>query len=604
MKLSHKIVMVSAAALMAVSPVVAGQGNLAQAATSKSSKTSSKSTKTSSKNTKSTKSAKTSKKSTSSKKTTANTANGDSIVLANKAYVYLENGKRNTNYKVDGKKWSQLGKGAKLNAFGTKTIDGEMYYYIGNSSYIKASDVATVNGKKVSVASTSSSKTSSSKSEKTSSTKTSSSKASSKTSKKTTKKATKKVKAKLAKVNHNAFIYDKNGKRIKSAGTLKKNSEITYVGTMSLDDTAYYNLGNGRYVKQSNVDPAESLKLVKNAFVYDKNGKRNKAAGVLKKDAKIESLGTKTIKGKTYYNIGGGRFIKAGNVEKTDEEPKAENTYIKLVKNSIVYNENGEAYSPEILFTKGADYQAYAAKQINGKWFYQVGNDQHNQQWIRAINAYVEAGPTLINDPSFTEPSPSTPSNSTDTIVTLLVNAPTYDNKGKVIPNQSFAAGYRLRVTSLTWIWNTSENKAEEFYKIASDSNSYIKASDVGSLSGTTLVVNNTPEQAQQDSIVATEADKAGLYAAIAKETAIKNSAKYSGSSADLRSAYDKAIDNGRKVAGSSNSSLFAVKSALDAINKAEAALNGQTQQTTTTTTDTNTANSSVNNQTSSSTNN
>lgn len=569
MKLSHKIVMISAAALMAVSPVVAGQSNLAQAATSKSSKASSK---------------------------TKN--NGDSIVLANKAYIYLANGKRNTNYKINGKKWSQLGKGAKLNAFGTKTIDGEMYYYIGNSSYIKASDVATVNGKKVSASSTSSSK-----SEKSSSTKASST--SSKTTKKTTKKSTKKVKAKLAKLNHNSFIYDKNAKRIKSAGTLKKNAEITYVGTMSLDDTAYYNLGNGRYIKQGNVDPAESLKLVRNAYIYDKKGKRNKAAGVLKKDGKIESLGTKTIKGKTYYNIGGGRFVKAGNVEKTDEEPKVENTYIKLVKNSIVYDENGEAYSPEILFTKGADYQAYAAKQINGKWFYQVGNDQDNQQWIRAVNAYVEAGPSLIDDPSFTEPSPSTTSNSTDTIVTLLVNAPTYDSKGKVISNQSFAAGYRLRVTALTLIWNTSENKAEEFYKIASDSNSYIKASDVGSLSGTALVVNNTPEQAQQDSIVATEADKAGLYAAVAKENEIKNSAKYSGSSAALRSAYDKAMDNGRKVAGSSDSSLFAVKSALDAINKAEAALNGQAHQTTTTTTDANTANSSsVNNQPSSSTNN
>ena len=95
MKLNHKLIMVSAAALMSVSPLVANTQNSVQAATT--TKSSSKST--AKKTTTSTKKATDSKsnsKSTSSK--TTSKASSNNITLARNAYVYDKNGKRLDKY--------------------------------------------------------------------------------------------------------------------------------------------------------------------------------------------------------------------------------------------------------------------------------------------------------------------------------------------------------------------------------------------------------------------------------------------------------------------------------------------------------------------------
>lgn len=149
MKLNHKLIMVSAAALMSVSPLVANTQNSVQAATTtkSSSKTTAKKTTTSTKkttdsksNSKSTSSKKaatktTAKKSTSSKATSK--ASSNDITLARNAYVYDKNGKRITNY-LDTK---YIGKGVTVKSMGTTKINGVLYYSLGNNAYIKAANV-------------------------------------------------------------------------------------------------------------------------------------------------------------------------------------------------------------------------------------------------------------------------------------------------------------------------------------------------------------------------------------------------------------------------------------------------------------------------------
>ena len=132
MKLSHKLIMLSTAALMGVTPVLGGvnTASVAQAAT-KSSK----------------------------------------IVLGSNAYVYLKDGTRNKNYKVGDTAYPVIGKGAKLNAYGLITIKGVSYYSIGDGNYIKASNVATVDGKKATTATTSSTKKDTTKTDKKTTTK-------------------------------------------------------------------------------------------------------------------------------------------------------------------------------------------------------------------------------------------------------------------------------------------------------------------------------------------------------------------------------------------------------------------------------------------------
>ena len=149
MKLSHKLIMVSAAALMSVSPLLNTTQNVnaATASTKKTTtkKTSSKKTTTkksaSTKKTTSTKkstSKKTTKKAASSKTTTSKKTTSNTIKLTHNAYVYDNNGKRVKNYLGT----SYIGKDVTVKGLGTKTIKGTKYYALKpNHYYVKASDV-------------------------------------------------------------------------------------------------------------------------------------------------------------------------------------------------------------------------------------------------------------------------------------------------------------------------------------------------------------------------------------------------------------------------------------------------------------------------------
>lgn len=498
MKLSHKLIMVSAAALMAVSPVVVSGGSI-QAANTKTAKTNNNA-KTSKTNAKSVKAAKTKAKTTKitkskAKKAAANTNIGNTIVLARNSYVYLANGKRNTNYKYNGKSYPVIGKGASLQSSGTVTIKGKVYYNIGNGNFIKAANVATVNGKKAPKV-----------------------------------KASSKSKLKSVTLSHNSYVYDKKGKRIKNVKTLKKDAVVPYVGT-------------------------------------------------------------KTIKGKKYYNLGKGQYIKASNVVTPEEDaPVKEDTYIKLIKNSIIYNEDGEKPSDSTTLSKGAEYIALDAKEINGKWYYQIGTTDVGTQWIRAINAIVESGPKLITDPDFVEPTdPATKTPTDGTVITLKNPAQAYNSKGAPIVNNTFNQGYSLRVNSMVWIWVPAEKQAVEFYKIDSASDAYIKASDVSEINGAPLNPTNTEEQAKQAGTIATAADKTNLNALITEANNVKNTDLYKNATDSYKLAYDSAISKGQSVANSSTSTVLDVNNAASAISKAKSDLNGTSQTTTTTTTTTTT---------------
>ena len=189
---------------------------------------------------------------------------------------------------------------------------------------------------------------------------------------------------------------------------------------------------------------------------------------------------------------------------------------------SIIYDENGDAYTPTIWQLKGTDCRVISAQKIKGKWYYQIGSVKGATQWIKAVNAYVVDGPTLIKDPSYKEPTPDV--DVADTIVTLRVGAPTYNSKGEVISNNSFNAGQSLRVSKLVWIYLPSENKSVKFYKIASDSKSYIRVDDVDLISGKNLTAVNTSEDAYENGVIATSSDKSELASLINNASTVKNS--------------------------------------------------------------------------------
>ena len=509
MKLNHKLIMVSAAALMSVSPLVANTQNSVQAATTtkSSSKSTAKKTTTSTKkttdsksNSKSTSSKKaatktTAKKSTSSKATSK--ASSNDITLARNAYVYDKNGKRLDKY-MGSAKYTTIARGVTVKSNGTTKINGVLYYSLGNNAYIKAANV--VGGANAS----SSSKT-------------------------TTKKTTSTKKSTTSKKT-----------------STKKDSEA------------------------SDMD-AIKVKLIHNAYVYDQNGKRIKKYNgktKLTKGTTVNSYGTDTINGKDYYqlNAAGTAFVKASNVDSTSS------VTITMKKNAYIYDGNGNTKKKTV--KKGKKVKATEARYIGTKLYYKIGDDQ----FVKAANVgKVSSKLDPVNEP---DGSATVDDNSSDytnlnaSIVTTTKVAPLYDIKGQADSTRSFGAGQKQQVSELRYIATSANSTPELFYKLASG-RGYLKFTDV-IYSGKTLSPVNTPEQALTEVTVATAADKAKLTPSINEANAIKNTDAYKLASSSAKSAYDKAITDATAVNNNASATVAQVNEAIANITSAKAKLDGK----------------------------
>ena len=280
MKLSHKLVMVSAAVLMGVSPVLGMAENTVsvQAAT----------------------------KSTNG---VHNTYGKNSKVKVTKTMKFVDR---------NGKKTSKTApKGGSYTIWNVKNIDGQVYYSIqtdlkywipasateGTVTYKSGNTTYTLksNGKKVTT-STSTAKKSTSK------------KASAKktTSSKTTKKSTKS--AKTTKSNTSSK------KTTAKASTKKSNANSKATAkksTSSKTATKSTNSSKKTTSKKVAVKPVK-ITMKNRAYVYDNNGKRvnnylnTKYIG---KGVTVKGLGTKTINGVKYYALQPNRYyVKASDV--------------------------------------------------------------------------------------------------------------------------------------------------------------------------------------------------------------------------------------------------------------------------------------------------
>ena len=517
MKLNHKLIMVSAAALMSVSPLVANTQNSVQAATTtkSSSKTTAKKTTTSTKkatdsksNSKSTSSKKaatktTAKKSTSSKATSK--ASSNDITLARNAYVYDKNGKRLDKY-MGSAKYTTIARGVTVKSNGTTKINGVLYYSLGNNAYIKAANVVG------DANASSSSKTTTSTTKKTTSTKKS-------TTSKTT--STKKT-------------------------STKKDSEA------------------------SDRD-AIKVKLIHNAYVYDQNGKRIKKYNgktKLTKGTTVNTYGTDTINGKDYYqlNAAGTAFVKASNVD------SASSVTITMKKNAYIYDGNGDTEKKTV--KKGKKVKATEARYIGTKLYYKIGDDQ----FVKAANVgKVSSKLDPVNEPdgsATVDDNSSYDTNLNASIVTTIKVAPLYDIKGQADSTRSFGAGQKQQVSELRYIATSANSTPELFYKLASG-RGYLKATDV-IYSGKTLSPVNTPEQALTEVTVATAADKAKLTPSINEANAIKNTDAYKLASSSAKSAYDKAITDATAVNNNASATVAQVNEAIANITSAKAKLDGK----------------------------
>jgi len=523
MKLSHKLVMVSAAALMSVAPLLgtAENVNTVQAAP---------------------------------KKTTSKKAASNKITLVRNAYVYDKNGKRLDKY-MGSAKYTTIAKGVTVTSTGTKTINGVKYYDLGGGAYIKA---VNVDGKAAS--------STSSLSKGTKAKFVSNSYIYDKNGKRISKYQGKSKFVKGDSVTTYG-IQTINGKKYYQLD--KKGT--AFVRTVNIDGKTTSN-------QESSVsNDAESTKkydysLKKNAYIYDNNGKRiNKYQGKSKllKGAAIDVYGIETIKGKDYYQLDkkGTAFVKASNVTRTVKV-----TSITMKKNAYIYNGNGDTKKKTV--KKGKTVKATEARYIGTKLYYKISDNQ----FVKAANVGKISGPELepVNEPDGAA-TVDTGDNTVDpnvTKVTTINVAPLYNIKGQPDNVRAFGEGQSQQVSELRYIATSATATPELFYKLSSG-RGYLKDSDVA-VSGKTLTPVNTPEQAREDVTVATAANKAKLLQDINEATSVKNSEAYKLASSDVKAAYDKAISDGTTVNNDATATIAQVNEADAAIVSAKGKLDGK----------------------------
>ena len=523
MKLSHKLVMVSAAALMSVAPLLgtAENVNTVQAAP---------------------------------KKTTSKKAANNKITLVRNAYVYDKNGKRLDKY-MGSAKYTTIAKGVTVTSTGTKTINGVKYYDLGGGAYIKA---VNVDGKAAS--------STSSLSKGTKAKFVSNSYIYDKNGKRISKYQGKSKFVKGDSVTTYG-IQTINGKKYYQLD--KKGT--AFVRTVNIDGKTTSN-------QESSVsNDAESTKkydysLKKNAYIYDNNGKRiNKYQGKSKllKGAAIDVYGIETIKGKDYYQLDkkGTAFVKASNVTRTVKA-----TSITMKKNAYIYNGNGDTKKKTV--KKGKTVKATEARYIGTKLYYKISDNQ----FVKAANVGKISGPELepVNEPDGAA-TVDTGDNTVDpnvTKVTTINVAPLYNIKGQPDNVRAFGEGQSQQVSELRYIATSATATPELFYKLSSG-RGYLKDTDV-TVSGKTLTPVNTQEQAKEDVTVATAANKAKLLQDINEATSVKNSEAYKLASSDVKAAYDKAISDGTTVNNDATATIAQVNEADAAIVSAKAKLDGK----------------------------
>ncbi|MCT6854256.1 MAG: SLAP domain-containing protein, partial [Lactobacillus panisapium] len=117
-------------------------------------------------------------------------------------------------------------------------------------------------------------------------------------------------------VMHNAYIYDKDHKRV-GTKTLAAYTKVDVLGaaTKLADGSLVYQIGDNQYVMADNIDGTVRT-LSHNAYVY-KTSKKRADRRVLRKGAKVTTYGSPyTFKnGKAYYRIGGPakQYVKVAN---------------------------------------------------------------------------------------------------------------------------------------------------------------------------------------------------------------------------------------------------------------------------------------------------
>ena len=184
-------------------------------------------------------------------------------------------------------------------------------------------------------------------------------------------------------LKHNAYVYNRYGKRIKHSKMLRNKQRIdTYGDPLTIRGHKYFIIARNRFIKANNVMPitVQSLttsgmkvsanvnnlvekQIMHNAYLYDEQGQRaNKV--ILTTTSVVDVIGKKVLKGTNYYELSNGLDIVANNIDGTN---------MKLKHNAYVYSRYGNRLGKKV-FKKNHLVRTYGSSvTIKKKKYYIVG---------------------------------------------------------------------------------------------------------------------------------------------------------------------------------------------------------------------------------------
>lgn len=259
-------------------------------------------------------------------------------------------------------------------------------------------------------------------------------------------------------LNHNTYLYNKKGSRVKDSKKLLKDESVSVKGKIQ--------------------------KLSKNKKYYTiYNYQRYWLPYIL-------------IKGQAYYTTVKGKFIKVANVGKiNNSELIATSGYVVTKKNTVFYNANGNATKNKV--KKGSKFKVTALLNLKPQvadmpGFYQVSKNK--------FLSSLDVNKPRIDLQFLTKEAKE---NKT-TYVNLLKN--TYIRQADGTIRSKVTVGYMpdsWKVDNLKYIWVSTDNKAELFYHIVSSDpweqtrDGYISAEAVKVTAGPELTPSNTDAEAE-----------------------------------------------------------------------------------------------------------
>lgn len=312
----------------------------------------------------------------------------------------------------------------------------------------------------------------------------------------------------------NSYIYDKNGKRLKSyrggSALVKKNTTVQIKGkAYTYNPHYYYNVGNGNYIRATDVAQVNGkgiMILNYNSAIYNKNGKRI-GKKILKKGMPVSykgriqadpkavfyyfkynkdgeySLSHKVIKGEWYYSIGKGQYVKAYNVSHINGEIMYTDKPTYIVPNSDMYILNKKLQPTDKFVRAGkrvkVDGAAVNGDGDNAELYYRLaGKDEY--LWWGDESEYPEKAQTegffkirfLTGDESDYEDLYNSYINFKES---YEETTPLYKVNGQprnldgylyIAGNGNQSAEQNFDIDGAWYIWNNSEKKADLYYHL------------------------------------------------------------------------------------------------------------------------------------------